>query len=193
MCHFARILSGSDGRRRQNQGALARAVAVTEERALLSQQFNMMIVPMDDAKRAIILNLLAHHNAMTLATIRPDGFPQATTVYYVNDGFTLYFATDRASQKVGNLMLNDKVSVAIASETENAYKLKALSLSGRAAKIVDPTRVLDLQLLLFKAVPAAKRFAPIEPKRLVVYSITPVAISLVDYATGYGRTFFEEF
>ena len=130
---------------------------------------------------------------MALATIRPDGFPQATIVYYINDGFTLYFATDRASQKAGNLMLNNKVSAAIASETENAYKLKALSLSGRAAKVVDPTQAVDLQLLLFKAVPAAKRFAPIESNRLVVYSITPVAISLVDYATGYGRTFLQEF
>jgi uncharacterized protein YhbP (UPF0306 family) len=148
---------------------------------------------MDDATRTIILNLLARHNIMTLATIRPDGFPQATTVYYVNDDFILYFATDRASQKAGNLALNDKVSVAIASETANAYKLKALSLSGRAIKIIEPARALDLQLRLFKAVPAAKRFAPIESKQLVAYSIAPVAISLVDYATGYGRTFLEEF
>lgn len=148
---------------------------------------------MDDARRAIILNLLARQNIMTLATIRPDGFPQATTVYYVNDGFTLYFATDRTSQKAGNLKLNDKVSVAIASETENAYKLKALSLSGRAIKIVDSTRALDLLLCLFKSVPAAKRFAPMESKQLVVYSIVPIAISLVDYATGYDRTFLEEF
>lgn len=162
------------------------------ERAPVGTTIRPDDAPMDDARRAIILNLLARHNIMTLATIRPDGFPQATIVHYVNEGFILYFATDRTSQKAGNLALNNKVSVAIASETQNAYKLKALSLSGIATKIVDPARALDLQLLLFKAVPVAKRFAPMESDRLVVHSITPVAISLVDYAKGYGRTFLEE-
>ena len=114
---------------------------------------------MDEALRAIILNLLTHHNIMTLATVRPDGFPQATTVFYVNEGLTLYFATDPTSQKAGNIKLNNKVSVAIAGETENANKLKALSLSGIAAKVTDRTRVHDVQISLFKAVPRAKRFA----------------------------------
>ena len=148
--------------------------------------------PMHQAQRAIILNLLSHHNIMTLATIRPDGFPQATTVYYVNDGLSLYFATDPTSQKAGNIKLNNKVSVAITGETENAYKLKALSLSGTVAKVVDSERVRELQILLFQTIPAAKQFAPIDPKQLVVYSVTPTAISLVDYAAGYGRTFLIE-
>ena len=90
---------------------------------------------MDETIRAIILNLLSRHSVMTLATVRPDGFPQATTVYYVNDGLALYFATDPVSQKAANIMLNNKVSVAIAGETENANKLRALPLSGTAAKV----------------------------------------------------------
>ena len=148
---------------------------------------------MDEAQTAIILNLLAHHTIMTLATIRPDGFPQATTVYYINRGLTLYFATDPTSQKASNIKLNDKVSVAIAHETENANKLRALSLSGMAAKIHDAEQVRELQNSLFRAVPAAKRFAPADAKQLVIYSIKPIAISLVDYAAGYGKTFLVEF
>jgi nitroimidazol reductase NimA-like FMN-containing flavoprotein (pyridoxamine 5'-phosphate oxidase superfamily) len=144
---------------------------------------------MDEALRAIIINLLSQHNIMTLATVRPDGFPQATTVYYVNDGLTLYFATDPASQKAGNIKLNNKVSVAIASETQNANKLKALSLSGIAAKVTNPSHVHHAQLSLFKAVPQAKRFSPTDSAQLIVYSITPIVMSLVDYAAGYGKTF----
>ena len=151
-----------------------------------------MATPMDEVQRAIILNLMTHHNIMTLATIRPDGFPQATPVYYVNEGLTLYFATDPTSQKAGNIKLNNKVSVAITGETENANKLKALSLSGIATKIVDPARERELQILLFRAVPAAKRFSPMDAKQLLVYSITPMAISLVNYAAGYGKTFLVE-
>jgi uncharacterized protein YhbP (UPF0306 family) len=148
---------------------------------------------MDEAQRVIILNLLTHHHIMTLATIRPDGFPQATIVYYVNEGFTLYFATDPASQKASNIKLNNKVSVAIVAEAENANKLKAFSLSGTAMKVVDPVRLRELQISLFKAVPAAKRFAPADVKLLFVYAIKPVAISLIDYAAGYGKTFLAEF
>ena len=69
---------------------------------------------MDAALKSKILDILRRHHVMTLATIRADGFPQATTVNYVHDNLTLYFATDAASQKAGNIKLNNKVSVAIA-------------------------------------------------------------------------------
>jgi nitroimidazol reductase NimA-like FMN-containing flavoprotein (pyridoxamine 5'-phosphate oxidase superfamily) len=41
---------------------------------------------MDDTLKSKILELLDQHRIMTLATNRPDGWPQATTVGYVNDG-----------------------------------------------------------------------------------------------------------
>lgn len=82
---------------------------------------------MDEALRSRILEVLQRHHAMTLATIRPDGYPQATTVNYIHDALTLYFATAASSQKAGNIKLNNKVSVAIASEKQDLYKLRGLS------------------------------------------------------------------
>jgi nitroimidazol reductase NimA-like FMN-containing flavoprotein (pyridoxamine 5'-phosphate oxidase superfamily) len=58
---------------------------------------------MDEALRSTILEVLCRHHTMTLATIRPDGYPQATTVNYIHDDFALYFATDATSQKSGNM------------------------------------------------------------------------------------------
>ena len=46
---------------------------------------------MDASIRRKILDLLDAHRVMTLATLRPDGWPQATTVGYVNEGLVLYF------------------------------------------------------------------------------------------------------
>ena len=46
---------------------------------------------MDDEIRRKILALLDQHRIMTIATLRPDGWPEATTVGYANDGLTLYF------------------------------------------------------------------------------------------------------
>jgi nitroimidazol reductase NimA-like FMN-containing flavoprotein (pyridoxamine 5'-phosphate oxidase superfamily) len=147
---------------------------------------------MDAALRSKILDLLERHHMMTLATIRPDGFPQATTVNYVHEGFNLYFATDATSQKAGNIKINNKVSVAIASETEDFYKLRGLSMSGLAARVGDRQRAHELSLKLFRTLPQSKRLVPEDPKQLAVYEIVPVAIALVDYASGFGKTYLVE-
>src|SRR6516162_178075 len=44
---------------------------------------------MDPALKEEILSVLKGATDMTIATIRPDGFPQATTVSYVSDGLTM--------------------------------------------------------------------------------------------------------
>ena len=147
---------------------------------------------MDEALRSKILEVLRRHHTMTLATIRPDGYPQATTVNYIHDEFTLYFATDATSQKAGNIKLNNKVSVAIASETQNFYKLSGLSMAGLATRIDEKQRAEKLSLRLFQTLPQSKRYVPQDPKQLAVYEITPVAIALVDYTSGFGKTYLVE-
>jgi nitroimidazol reductase NimA-like FMN-containing flavoprotein (pyridoxamine 5'-phosphate oxidase superfamily) len=52
---------------------------------------------MSEDIKAKILSLLDQHRIMTLATLRPDGWPQATTVGYVNEGLTLYFLCGKDS------------------------------------------------------------------------------------------------
>ncbi len=46
---------------------------------------------------------------MTIATLRPDGWPQATTVGYVSEGLDLYFLCGPNSQKAHNLAVDDRV------------------------------------------------------------------------------------
>jgi general stress protein 26 len=147
---------------------------------------------MDKALKAKIIDVLERHHTMTLATIRSDGYPQATTVNYIHDEFTVYFATDAASQKAGNIKLNNKVSVAIANEEQNFYKLRGLSMSGIATKVTDKRRADELSLRLFRALPQSKRYVPEDPKQLAVYEIMPVAIALVDYTSGFGKTYLVE-
>lgn len=147
---------------------------------------------MDEALKGKILEVLRSQHLMALSTIRPDGYPQATLVNYVHDSLVLYFATDSTSQKVGNLSLNNKVSVAIASETENFNKLRGLSLSGIATRLLETEARAKLALNLFRALPQSKRFVPQDPARLAIFSITPVAISLVDYSGGFGKSYLLE-
>lgn len=46
---------------------------------------------MNDTLKAQILSIMDAHRIMTVATLRSDGWPQATTVGYANEGLTLYF------------------------------------------------------------------------------------------------------
>ena len=48
---------------------------------------------MDSALHEKILAILSGATDMTIATVRPDGYPQATTVGYVHDGVKIYFGT----------------------------------------------------------------------------------------------------
>jgi nitroimidazol reductase NimA-like FMN-containing flavoprotein (pyridoxamine 5'-phosphate oxidase superfamily) len=48
---------------------------------------------MNEEIRKKILNVLDQHRVLTIATLRPDGWPQATTVVYANEGLTIYFVS----------------------------------------------------------------------------------------------------
>lgn len=56
---------------------------------------------MNPALRSEILAILDGANDMTPATIRPDGYPQATTVSYTHDGLTLYFGCGASRRRPG--------------------------------------------------------------------------------------------
>ena len=101
---------------------------------------------MDEALRSRILEVLGRQHIMTVATIRPDGYPQATTVNYIHDDLILYFATAATSQKAGNIKINNKVSVAIVDQAQDFYKLRGLSMSGTAARVQEKQRAEEFAL-----------------------------------------------
>jgi hypothetical protein len=68
---------------------------------------------MDEALKHKIISLLDRHRIMMIATLRPDGWPQATSVGYVNEGLTLYFLCGLDSQKAANIARDDRVSLVI--------------------------------------------------------------------------------
>ena len=59
---------------------------------------------MDPALKDEITSILDGANDMTIATIREDGYPQATTVSYVNDGLAIFFGCAAQSQKAKNIV-----------------------------------------------------------------------------------------
>jgi general stress protein 26 len=143
---------------------------------------------MAPALREKILDLLTRHNNMTIATIRPDGYPQATTVGYVNDGLDIYFGCSAQSQKAQNLALDSKVSIAIDRDYENWDQIQGLSLAGTAARITDAHEIEKAGALLLEKFPQAADFGPEMREAMAVFRVTPSVISVLDYTKGFGHS-----
>jgi len=138
-------------------------------------------------KRFILKQLKAHHN-MSFATVRPDGYPQATTVAYANDGLTLYFACDRNSQKARNLRRSPKVSLTINKDWAGWKKITGLSM-GATAKILErPTDIQRALALLSRKFRDMKGLSDEDLEEIVFVRVQPKVISLLDYLREFGWT-----
>lgn len=144
---------------------------------------------MDKEIRQTILSLLEQHRILTLATLRPDGWPQATTVGYGNDGLTLYFLCGRESQKAANLAFDDRVSLTIDHDTPQVMEIKGLSMAARAREVTDPAELAKAGRLLMAKYPPQVGAPPMPDATDVrIFRITPMVISVLDYAKGFAHT-----
>lgn len=106
---------------------------------------------MDEEIKRKILTLLDQHRIMTIATLRPDGWPQATTLGHANEGLTLYFLCGLDSQKAANLAQDDRVSLTIDHDTPQVMEITGLSMAARAKVVDDPAAAEKaLRLLMLK-------------------------------------------
>jgi nitroimidazol reductase NimA-like FMN-containing flavoprotein (pyridoxamine 5'-phosphate oxidase superfamily) len=138
-------------------------------------------------KRFILEQLKAHRN-MSLATVRPDGYPQVTTVAYANDGLTLYFACDRNSQKVRNLRHSSKVSLTISKDWAGWKNIRGLSM-GATAKVLDrPADIRRARTLLARKFKGMKDLSAEDLAATVFVRVQPKVISMLDYRRSFGWT-----
>src|SRR4029078_8523108 len=109
---------------------------------------------MDDAIRKKILPPRAKHRKMPIATLRPDGWPQATTVGYGNDGLTLYFLCGLNSQKDQNIARDNRVSITIDHDIPQVMEIRGLSMAAHATAVTDRNEAEKaLRLLMLKYPP----------------------------------------
>jgi len=144
---------------------------------------------MDEGIRQKILSLLDQHRIMSIATLRPDGWPQATTVGYANDGLTLYFLCGPDSQKAANLERDDRVSLTIDHDTPQVMEITGLSMAARAQVVADPAEgEKALRLLMSRYPPQGSLpLTPPAPADVAIFRVTPTVISVLDYAKGFAH------
>jgi len=145
---------------------------------------------MDAGIKRFILGIVGSQHDLTLATIRPDGYPQANTVSYVSDGLTVYFGTMRDSQKVRNLQSCNKISLMIAVPYADWGDIRGLSMGGTAKILLDDeSESRRAAQLLTKRYPAVLDTPPPgDPGKIVFIKVTPEVVSVLDYRKGFGHT-----
>ena len=143
---------------------------------------------MDNAMREKIVAILEGASEMTIATVRPDGYPQATTVSYVHDDLTLYFGTAADLQKARNIALCDKVSLTVNLPFDRWEEILALSMAGRAGLVADHEEIAKVGRLMLKRFPQGADFGPDEADSIAIFSVKPVVVSVLDYRNGIGHT-----
>lgn len=80
------------------------------------------------------LAYLADHNVMTLATSGPEGL-WAAAVFYVNDGFTLYFLSAPTTRHSQNIASQSEIAATIQEDYRDWPEIKGIQLEGRAQPI----------------------------------------------------------
>jgi nitroimidazol reductase NimA-like FMN-containing flavoprotein (pyridoxamine 5'-phosphate oxidase superfamily) len=135
-----------------------------------------------------ILSILDGANDMTIATVREDGYPQATTVSYVNDGLNLYFGCAANSQKAKNIARDSKVSLTVNLPYTSWNDIRGLSIGGRAERITNHQEVAQASQLMFERFPQIARYAPAELDDIALFRVTPEVISVLDYGKGFGHS-----
>ncbi len=135
-----------------------------------------------------IVFILTGANDMTIATVREDGYPQATTVSYVNDGLTIYFGCAAASQKAKNIARNPKVSLTVNLPYTSWDEIRGVSVGAKAAAVVDPREMDRVGQLMFRKFPQIAQYAPPDTDQLILFRISPEIISVLDYRKGFGHS-----
>lgn len=138
--------------------------------------------------KELIVRLLDAHRILTIATNRPDGWPQATVVGYMNDGLVIYFFTERNGQKAQNIRADQRVSIAIAKDTLRPLEIKGLSLAGKALVIDDAAEVDHAFQLQMKRFPEYRVLPKPNPKEIALVRVTPEIVSVIDYEKGFGHS-----
>jgi nitroimidazol reductase NimA-like FMN-containing flavoprotein (pyridoxamine 5'-phosphate oxidase superfamily) len=147
---------------------------------------------LNDSARQVVLAMLASVHDMTLATVRSDGYPQATTVSYSNDGLTLFIGIGPDGQKARSIRGNNKVSLTITPPYRDWNHIKGLSISGTAEFVADADEMqhaADCMLRRFPQIRSLATGTPSLPWQGAVFiKIVPQFISILDYEQGFGHT-----
>lgn len=143
------------------------------------------------AARDRALDYLAAHRVMTLATCGEAG-PWAAGVFYVNDGFDLYFVSSPASRHSRDIAASAGAAATVHEDYAGWQEIKGVQLEGKVVEVAaaEEPRVRELYGRKFPLVgdpataPAAiaAAFAKVR-----WYKLAATRVYFVDNSAGFGH------
>ncbi|WP_027716130.1 pyridoxamine 5'-phosphate oxidase family protein [Desulfuromonas sp. TF] len=142
-------------------------------------------------RHATVLNYLRDHQVATLGTCT-DQAPRAAAVFYVNDGFTLFFLSSPTTQHCLNLAKNSRVAVTIQEDYADWLEIKGVQIEGVAHEISGEEEE-KARRLYGKKFPVVGKLAQ-APAAIVKalarvrwYKIVPHSLFFIDNSVGLGH------
>jgi uncharacterized protein YhbP (UPF0306 family) len=132
---------------------------------------------------------LAERTTLTLATLGPDGEPQAADLYYVEtDDLTLYFVSIPGSRHAVNIDRDPQVAVTIHAEASRWRDIRGVQLQGTCALVTGAHRASAWARYTakFPFVLADAALARALDK-VSLYRITPQWLRWIDNTPGLGH------
>jgi hypothetical protein len=135
-----------------------------------------------------IMRLLAQHRIMTVATVRPDGWPQATTVGYASEGLVLYFLCGGQSQKAADIAADNRISLVVGHDTSDPMGIEGLSMAARAYAVTDPAETAKVLGLIGGKFPEYLSLPQPDLSSVRLFMVVPEVVSILDYRKGFGHS-----
>jgi uncharacterized protein YhbP (UPF0306 family) len=142
----------------------------------------------EGALQSRVLAFLQSHSVMTLATSEP----WAAAVFYVNDGWTLYYLSSPRSRHAQTLARDARVAATIQDDQDDWRAIRGVQLEGsvEAVASADEARVRALYADKFPVIGGvgATIAAPIAKalERIRWYRLQPSRLWFVDNTAGFG-------
>lgn len=134
------------------------------------------------------IDILNGNRIMAIATLRPDGWPQATMVSYANEDILIYFIVSRQSQKLVNIERDNRVSIVIGHDFHDPATIRSVSIAARASELRDSKQRERAVKLLLDRHPGLRRLERPDLGHSAVMRANPEIITILDYSRGFGHT-----
>lgn len=138
--------------------------------------------------KATALQYLATHQVMTLATVGPEGV-WAAAVFYVNDGFDLYFLSAGHTRHAQNFAAEPRVAATIQEDYQDWIAIQGIQLEGDVAQLAGAARHTAVALYQ-KKFPFLRRPIPQIVAALAQvnwYRLRPERFYFIDNTKGLGH------
>jgi hypothetical protein len=147
---------------------------------------------LDSTTLELAAKILGAARELTLATVRADGSPHASTVNFACEDLIIYAAISIDGGKAHDLSRDARVALTVNAPYDNWSEIQGMSIDGRAAFITEPAELSFASALLLRKLPDYARIIA-EPAVLpwpgmLLIRITPERLALLDYTRGFGHT-----